>query len=118
MASQDFSNSLQSTNEVELTVTGRKSGKSISTPVWFVQEGGKLYLVPVKGSESNWYKNVRKTPTISLAAKGKKLTTSATPITDSNQVSDIVQKFRNKYGAGQIKAYYSKLDVAAEVPIS
>jgi len=28
------------------------------------------------------------------------------------------QKFRDKYGAGQVKAYYPKLDVAVEVPLA
>jgi hypothetical protein len=26
--------------------------------VWFVLEGQKLYLLPVKGSETQWYNNV------------------------------------------------------------
>ena len=34
------------------------------------------------------------------------------PITDPKQVSSIVEKFRAKYGAGDVKQYYSKLDVA------
>ena len=35
--------------EITISVTGRKSGRSISNPVWFVLEGDKLYLLPVKG---------------------------------------------------------------------
>lgn len=41
---------LQSTRKIELTVTGRKSGRESSRPVWFVQEGDKLFLLPVGGS--------------------------------------------------------------------
>jgi len=36
----------------------------------------------------------------------------ATPITDSSQVLSIVERFRAKYGASNVKKYYSKLDVA------
>jgi hypothetical protein len=50
MANEEFSNALESSREIELTVTGRKSGREISIPVWFVREGEKLYLVPVNGS--------------------------------------------------------------------
>src|SRR5216683_6952965 len=100
MARTDFRTALQSTNEIEITVTGRTSGRSLSYPVWFVLEGEKLYLLPVKGSESDWYKNLRKTPTIRLAARGKTFTTSATLITDEALVREVVEKFRDKYGAG------------------
>src|SRR5712692_6504627 len=35
--------------EINLSVTGRKSGRTISQPVWFVLEIEKLYLLPVQG---------------------------------------------------------------------
>jgi hypothetical protein len=35
--------------EIKLSVTGRKFGKTISIPVWFVLEADKLYLLPVQG---------------------------------------------------------------------
>ncbi len=37
---------------------GRKSGQTISIPVWFVFESDTLYLLPVHGSETQWYRNV------------------------------------------------------------
>ena len=35
--------------EIKISVTGRKSGRTISIPVWFVFEDDKLYLLPVQG---------------------------------------------------------------------
>ena len=35
--------------QMKLSVIGRKSGKTISIPVWFVLEGEKLFLLPVRG---------------------------------------------------------------------
>ncbi len=64
MAQTDFRTALQGANEIEITVTGRTSGRSLSYPVWFALEGEKLYLLPVRGSDTDWYKNLRKTPTI------------------------------------------------------
>jgi hypothetical protein len=32
-------------------------------------------------------------------------------------VRDVVEKFRQKYGAGEVSKYYSKLDVAVDVPL-
>jgi hypothetical protein len=80
-----------------------------------VHEGGKLYLVPVKGSDSNWYKNVVATPTMQIAAKGRKIAVKANPISNPGRVNEVVEKLRSKYGAGEVKKYYSKLDAAIEV---
>ena len=46
--------------QIKITVVGRKSGQTISIPVWFVLEGEKLYLLPVQGSDTQWYRNVLK----------------------------------------------------------
>jgi len=35
--------------EINISVTGRKSGRTISIPIWFVLEDDKLYLLPVQG---------------------------------------------------------------------
>jgi deazaflavin-dependent oxidoreductase (nitroreductase family) len=118
MAFNEFEEALKNTDEIEITVTGRKSGRSISSPVWFVQEGEKLYLLPVKGSDSDWYKNILKTPTMYLKAGGKERSAHVTPVADKVKVRDIVEKFREKYGADQVKKYYSKFDVAVDVPSS
>jgi hypothetical protein len=40
--------------QIKVSVIGRKSGKTISIPVWFVLEGEELYLLPVRGSETQW----------------------------------------------------------------
>ena len=116
MARANFSSAVQSSNEIEITVTGRTSGRSLSYPVWFALDGDKLYLLPVKGADTDWYKNLRKTPTIRLAARGKTFTTSARLLTDEAQIGKVLEKFRDKYGRN-VKSYYPKLDVAVEVPL-
>ena len=34
--------------QIKISVIGRKSGNTISIPVWFVLEGERLYLLPVQ----------------------------------------------------------------------
>jgi len=104
--------------EIKISVTGRNSGRTISIPVWFVLEGDKLYLVPVQGSDTQWYKNVLKDPSIRIEARGAEAKLQAVPITDAKAVSSVVEKFRDKYGASDVKKYYSKFDVAvlAQIP--
>jgi deazaflavin-dependent oxidoreductase (nitroreductase family) len=104
--------SLSRYREIKITVTGRKSGRAISNPVWFVLEAGKLYLLPVQGSDTQWYKNVLKKPSIRIDARGAEAEVKGVPVTDAARVSSVVEKFRAKYGAGDVKKYYSKFDVA------
>jgi hypothetical protein len=118
MAHEEFKNALEASREIELSVAGRTSGREISIPVWFARDGEKLYLVPVKGSDSNWYKNVVKTPTIGLAAEGAQLNATATPISDAAEVEQVLDMFRAKYGARDVEAYYPQQDVAVEVPLA
>jgi len=101
-------------------VIGRKSGRKISNPVWFVLEEckleeDKLYLLPVQGSATQWYRNVLKNPSIRIKAGGTEAELQAVPIKDVTQVKSVVEKFRDKYGANDVKKYYSKFDVAVVV---
>jgi len=98
--------------EIDLSVTGRKSGRAISQPVWFVLDNDTLCLLPVRGSDTQWYKNLLKHPSIRIDAHGAGADFQGVPVTDQSQVSSVVEKFRAKYGAGDVKKYYSKFDVA------
>ena len=98
--------------EITISVIGRKSGRLSSRPVWFVLEDDNLYLLPVQGSDTQWYKNVLKNPKIRIDARGTEGEFKAVPVTDTRQVQSVVEKFREKYGAKDVKQYYSKFDVA------
>ena len=103
--------------QIKISVIGRKSGNTISIPVWFVFEAEKLYLLPVQGSETQWYKNVLQNPTIRIEARGVEAEFRATPITEAKAVKSVVEKFREKYGAKDVKKYYSKFDVAVMIEL-
>jgi len=110
-------NALSRASEIHISVTGRKSGKTISNPVWFASDEDKLYLLPVKGSDTQWYKNVLKKPSIRVKAGSAETELKVTPVSDAKQVASVVEKFKEKYGAGDVKKYYSKLDVALVAPL-
>jgi len=115
MTTSTFGNALSTVQELTITVTGRRSGRKISLLVWFVLNGRTLHLLPVTGSNSEWYKNVLRMPAIRLAAKGSAITAKARPITSPPQVRKIVDQFRAKYGAADVKKYYTKFDVGVDV---
>ncbi len=108
---------LDAAQELQITVTGRRSGQNISLPVWFVRQHDRLYLLPVRGSDTQWYRNVLQTPVLTIAAKGTTAGVKAKPINDAKRVSEIAEQFRKKYGAGNVKKYYSKLDAALEIEL-
>ena len=42
----------------------------------------------------------------------------ADPITDDKAVKSVIEKFREKYGAKDVKKYYSKFDVAVLIQLT
>jgi len=114
----DLKDRLVRYRQIKISVIGRKSGQTISIPVWFVLEGKNLYLLPVQGSDTQWYKNVLRNPSIRIDARGVEAGFRADPVTDAKAVKSVVEKFREKYGAGDVKKYYSKFDVAVVVQLT
>jgi len=104
--------------QIKLSVVGRKTGRMISRPVWFVLEGDKLYLLPVSGSDTQWYQNVLNDPSIRVDARGVRAAFRAMPIRQRKSVNAVVKKFRGKYGAKDVKKYYSKFNVAVLAKIT
>jgi len=58
----------------------------------------------VQGSDTQWYKNVLKNPSIRIEARGAEAKLQAVPITDAKAVSSVVEKFRDKYGASDVRS--------------
>jgi deazaflavin-dependent oxidoreductase (nitroreductase family) len=114
----DLKQRLTRYRQIKLSVIGRKTGQTISIPVWFVLEGEKLYLLPVQGSDTQWYRNVLKNPSIRIDARGGEAKFQAAPISGDKAVKSVVEKFREKYGAKDVKKYYSKFDVAVVVQLT
>lgn len=98
-------------------MTGRKSGRTISLPIWFAWDDGKLYLLPVTGSDTQWYRNVLKNPSMRIEVRGTDADVTAVPITGEAQVKSVIEKFRKKYGTSDVKKYYSKFDAAVHAQI-
>ena len=71
----------------------------------------------MRGSDTQWYKNVLQNPSLRIDARGAEAELRAQPITESTMVKSVIEKFREKYGAGDVKKYYSKFDVAVMVEL-
>ena len=104
----NFGATRDGTSEIQLKTIGRVTGRQVSIPVWFVRHGAKIYLVPVTGSDSQWFRNARVNPTIGLPAGDSQQAAVGTAIDDVEQVRGIVEEFRNKYGADDVAAHYPR----------
>jgi len=115
----DFIEALESKSELKITVKGRRTKKEHLTTVWFVHKENRIYLLPVRGSDTDWYKNVLKDPNITLTVGGTSIPVKAEPISEPDNVQKIIKLFANKYGGmSEINKWYSKLDVAIKIPIA
>ncbi len=110
---------LRKSEEVELSVKGRVSGKPIPRPVWFAlsDDESYIYLVPVSGRKTQWYLNVKKEPRVTIEVGGSPFTADVREL-PAEWVGEVLDAFRAKYGEADIKKYYpmvGKDDVAFEV---
>jgi len=102
---------------VNITVTGRKTRKKFSTPVWYVLDGKIVVLVPMKGSDNDWFKDLVKDPQIELGVGEIAIPFKATIVRDTNRIEKVLDKFRAKYKTMWSESYYTKRDVYVEVPV-
>ncbi|HEV3333098.1 MAG TPA: nitroreductase/quinone reductase family protein [Bryobacteraceae bacterium] len=115
MAEYEFAKALNKRRQISITVTGRNTGRAITIPVWFVSGEGELWLLPVNGSDTQWYRNLVKNRAITIQAGTKTQDLRARLLKDPSTVSAVVEQFREKYTPREIKRWYKGLDVAVEV---
>ena len=96
MESSQVQKVLVVSQELTITVNGRRSGRERSTPVWFVREEKTVFLLPVIGSRSQWYKNVEKSKRIRISSGKVSLELAAKLVEDATRVGSIADKFRKK----------------------
>jgi deazaflavin-dependent oxidoreductase (nitroreductase family) len=109
--------SLKKDKEIELTVIGRKSGKPIPRPVWFVLRGSELLLLPVTGTDSQWYKNILQDPKVKISLSRQTINGKLRVMNEKRQVDEVIDLFKGKYGSSDIKKYYPKPNVAVALPL-
>ena len=118
MTTQAFEEALDRTREVEITTIGRRTGGPVTFPVWFVRRGDSLLLLPLRGTDTGWYRNLLLDPTIQVVADPGEHAATTTLITDPAAVGEVVEAFRERYGAEDVEAYYPKTDAAVEIPLA
>jgi len=97
-----------------LTLTGRSSGAHQQIPVISVDVDGAKYLVSTRG-ESQWVKNLRADPVVTLKTRTSVARFSASEI-PVEQRPPILAAYRIRAGK-QVDGYFAKLPDPADHPV-
>lgn len=108
---------LKKRRQISITVTGRRTGRAITIPVWFVYYGNALWLLPVYGSKTQWYRNLKKNRAIGVQVGTERREFSARLMKNSKTVKTVIQRFGEKYTPEQIRQWYTGLDVAVQIRV-
>ena len=101
-------------NSETLTATKRGSGEAQHIPVVTVDVGGTQHLVSTRG-ESQWVKNVRANPTVTLTTKAGAATYVAHEV-PAPQRQPILTAYQKKAGRA-VDGYFRKLPDPADHPV-
>src|SRR5262245_47768402 len=103
---------------ISIRVVGRSSGRAITLPVWCVLEGGTLWLLPVHGARTQWYRNLRANPEITIKAGTERRELRATLLRSNRAVHGVVRRFGEKYKPEIVaRLYPGPLDVAVKIKL-
>jgi deazaflavin-dependent oxidoreductase (nitroreductase family) len=116
MAEDKFDRELKKRRQISITVVGRRSGRTITLPIWFVSAEDALLLLPVYGSQTQWYQNLLQNPAITVRAGSERRTLRARALRDERAVRKVIREFREKYTPEMIERLYpGPLDAAVKV---
>lgn len=54
-----------------VTTTGRRTGRPHTIEIWFGERDGTLYLLSGGGDRSDWVRNIRNEPKVSVRIRGE-----------------------------------------------
>jgi deazaflavin-dependent oxidoreductase (nitroreductase family) len=97
---------IKSASTIELTTTGRRSGKAHKKPVWFVVDDGAIVVQAGKDGKTDWYRNLKKTPTASVREDGYSFRVRAVMVTDPRRVEAVHQQFTTKYTSAWLLSFF------------
>ena len=72
-------------NMMLITVTGRRTGRRITTPVNYVREGDTLWIISRRSRR--WWRNIEASPAVQLRLHGKEVPATAELVLDEKSVA-------------------------------
>lgn len=112
-----FRQLLDREEEILITVRDADTQQAISLPVWFVHDDETLYLLPINGARTHWFRRLQNDPQITVRVGNQQITAQARPIVDEERGRALRQRFAEKYGDEDVERYYGHTDAVVEVPL-
>jgi deazaflavin-dependent oxidoreductase (nitroreductase family) len=81
---------------LSLTHYGRKSGRPYEVTIWYLVDGGQLFLVSAN-ADRNWVRNVKARPAVSLRIGDQVFNGNVRPITDQQERDKVNGLVERKY---------------------
>jgi deazaflavin-dependent oxidoreductase (nitroreductase family) len=88
---------IKDASSIQLTTTGRKTGKPHTRPVWFVVDDGRIVVQAGKDGKTDWYRNLLKNTAATVSQGDYTFRARAAPVTDAARVEAIHRLFAAKY---------------------
>jgi deazaflavin-dependent oxidoreductase (nitroreductase family) len=83
-----------------LTTTGRVTGRPHTIEIWFAIEGGTLYMLSGGRDRSDWVRNLRKTPEVSVRIGAGVFPGRARVVEDGSEDERARRLVHDKYAPG------------------
>ena len=80
-----------------LTTTGRKSGRPHEIEIWFGIQGNSLYLLSGGGDDSDWVRNLRANPNVTVRIAKHTFTGTARIVNEEKEETTARHMLTGKY---------------------
>ena len=84
-------NGIMSGSTLLITVTGRKTGKKISTPVNYVSAGNEIIIT--SDQQKNWWHNLRENKSVTILLKNQEFNTEARLVESGDELLLYLEKY-------------------------
>jgi deazaflavin-dependent oxidoreductase (nitroreductase family) len=102
-----------------LTTRGRRSGRARRIEIWFAIEAGTLYMLSGGGDRSDWVKNLRQEPAVTVelgsARFGGKARVVTDPAEDERARTLVYEKYAPNYAGDLTDWRCSALPIAVDL---
>ena len=103
-----------------LTTTGRRSGRPHTIEIWFALREGRAYLLAGDGDTSDWVRNLRADPHVTIRIGGREDPARAREIADPDEdrlARELVfEKYAPRYSGDLREWRRTALAVAIDLP--
>jgi deazaflavin-dependent oxidoreductase (nitroreductase family) len=90
---------------LQLTTIGRTSGALRTVTIWYVY-GDRLYVQSGKNGRTDWYRNLLKTPAVTVKIGEREMRGRATPVEDPAEAARVHELFKQKYLSARVMSWF------------